>query len=138
MSFIQVIESRLKMKYGKKVQSLSPQQLLSCNYMTEGCTGGWGIMHGYLAENAGIVAEDCAQYQQKTKGVSCSEFAACQPVARVLKTYKLPNPTELSIQQELLRNGPVITDWSAPGFMKTYKSGILDKDRSSDMELLMQ
>ena len=61
-SFIQVIESRLKQKYGKPVAPLSVQQLLSCNYMTEGCDGGWAIMHGFLAENAGISSEECASY----------------------------------------------------------------------------
>lgn len=57
--------------------------------MTEGCDGGWGMMHGFLAENGGITTEECAAYQMKTKGVSCSEFAGCAPVARILKTYKL-------------------------------------------------
>lgn len=98
MSFIQVVESRLRQKYGQKVDDLSPQHLLSCNYLTEGCDGGWGIMHGFLSEGGGIVTEECAKYKTMTKGVSCSEFASCAPVARVARTYKLKNPTELSIQ----------------------------------------
>jgi len=36
--------------------------------MTEGCTGGWAVMNGFFAENAGLVAEDCAPYKAFTKG----------------------------------------------------------------------
>lgn len=77
-------------------------------------------MHGFLTENGGIVTEDCAKYKTSTKGISCSDFASCPSVARVANTYKLKNPTELSIQQELLQNGAVITDWLAPPSMKDY------------------
>ena len=41
-------------------------------------------------------------------------FAACPAVARVASTYELKNPSELTIQREILMNGPVITDWSTP------------------------
>lgn len=81
-------------------------------------------MHGFLMENGGIVTEECAQYQTRTKGISCGDFAQCKPVASVAKTYKLKNPTELSIQQELLRNGAVITDWLAPPSMRNYQGGM--------------
>ena len=36
--------------------------LLDCNYMTEGCDGGWPFFHGYLAENGYLVTEACAPY----------------------------------------------------------------------------
>lgn len=62
VSFTQVIESRLKLRYGKKVPVLSPQQLMTCNYMNEGCDGGWSFFHGYLAENGYLVSEKCAPY----------------------------------------------------------------------------
>lgn len=95
-------------------------------------------MQGFFAENAGITTEECAAYQMQTKDVPCASFANCQPVARVSKTYKLRQTDETAIQREILLNGPVITDWSAPTFMKTYKSGVMDRDKSSDMDSLMQ
>jgi len=133
MGFIQVIESRLKQKFGADVGALSAQHLLSCNYLTEGCAGGWGIMHGFFAENGGIVSEDCAPYKTSTKGVPCSGFSSCPAIARVSRTYKLKDPTETLIQQELLRNGAVITDWLAPPFMKNYKEGIFGQGESNDL-----
>ena len=36
VSFTQVIESRLKLKYGKEIPQLSTQYLNECNYMNEG------------------------------------------------------------------------------------------------------
>ena len=60
VSFTQVIESRLKLKYGKDMPQLSAQYLMQCNYLNEGCDGGWSFFHGYLAENGHLVSEDCA------------------------------------------------------------------------------
>lgn len=40
-SFIQVIQSRLQIKYGKEIDKISAQQLMNCNYHSEGCEGGW-------------------------------------------------------------------------------------------------
>ena len=62
VSLVQVIESRLKLKYGDEPALLSPQYLMSCNYLTEGCDGGWAFFHGLLAENGHLVSEECAPY----------------------------------------------------------------------------
>ena len=101
-SFLQVVESRIKQRYGKAVERLSPQQLLNCNYMTEGCEGGWAVFNGFLAENMHLVTESCAPYLGKkmlagSQVKSCNNHASCPGVARVKQTYKLENPTEKSI-----------------------------------------
>jgi hypothetical protein len=90
--------------------------LLSCNYLTEACDGGWAINHGYFLENAGLVKESCAPYEASSR-IPCSQFSQCSPVARVKSSYKLKNPSELDIQREVLRNGPVITDYTRPSYM---------------------
>lgn len=71
-------------------------------------------MNGFFAENGGLVSENCAPYQATTKGLSCANFASCPVLARVKNSYILKNPNEDSIKKEILRNGIVITDWSAP------------------------
>lgn len=68
VAFTQVAESRLRLKYGKEVPEISPQFLINCNYMTEGCEGGWPHFHAYFAENGHLVSEECAPYQGKTAG----------------------------------------------------------------------
>jgi hypothetical protein len=68
MSFIQVLESRLLTQTGKDIGGLSAQHMMQCNYLTEGCSGGWAIMDGYLAETGGVVSEECAPYLAMTRG----------------------------------------------------------------------
>lgn len=62
------MESKLKVKYGQEVPQLSPQFLLNCNYLTEGCEGGWPHFHSYFAENGHLVSEECAPYMGVTLG----------------------------------------------------------------------
>lgn len=71
ISFTQVMEARLKLKYGKQPQMLSPQQVMTCNYMNEGCDGGWPHFNVIMNENGHLVSEKCGPYKQKTKGDSC-------------------------------------------------------------------
>lgn len=63
----------MKLKFGHKGEQppLSPQFLMQCNYMNEGCDGGWAIFHGFLAEKGGLLTEECAPYKARTKGHSC-------------------------------------------------------------------
>ena len=63
------------------------QFIMSCNYMNEGCEGGWSINNGYWAENAYMVSEKCAPYLSKTKGVKCSDYQKCPPIAKVKSSY---------------------------------------------------
>lgn len=55
VSFVQLIEQRLKLKYGQAVPELSSQMLVDCNYMNEGCKGGYSLFNGYLAESGYLV-----------------------------------------------------------------------------------
>lgn len=57
VAFVEAVESRLKVKYGKDIGQLSPQMLLSCNYMTEGCEGGWPHLQSFFSENGYLVSE---------------------------------------------------------------------------------
>ena len=72
VAFTQAAEQRLMVKYGKQVPQLAPQFLLDCNYLTEGCEGGWPHFHAYFAENGHLVSEDCAPYRSSTAATACS------------------------------------------------------------------
>lgn len=45
--------------------------------MTEGCSGGWAILDGFLAESGGVMSESCAPYLGYTKGKSCGDYSNC-------------------------------------------------------------
>lgn len=49
--------------------------MMQCNYMNEGCDGGWAIFNGFLAENGHLVTEECAPYTARTKGHSCAQYS---------------------------------------------------------------
>lgn len=118
LGFIQVAESRLRLKYadkGVEVPALSPQFLMECNYMNEGCDGGWAIFHGFLAENGHMASEQCAPYKARTKDDKCSNYSHCPKVAKVKSSYYVGGynylPSEKLIQKELLMHGPLVTEF---------------------------
>lgn len=60
---------------------------MTCNYLNEGCEGGWSILNGFFGENAHFVSESCAPYKEKTKKQHCSNYEHCQPLAKIEKSY---------------------------------------------------
>lgn len=91
---------------------------MQCNYLTEGCDGGWSFYHGFLAENGYLASEKCAPYTAKTKGYKCGMYKDCEPVAKVTKSYFIGGAygetTEKKIMKELLRNGIVNGELNVP------------------------
>ena len=111
---------------------LSPQFLMTCNYMNEGCDGGWPFFHGYLAENGHMVTEECAPYKGKTKGDSCSNYASCEPHSKMQNTYFVGkgygDSTEKNMMKEILRNGIVNGELQCPKVFSMYNEGIMTQD----------
>lgn len=142
VSFTTVVEARLKLKYGKVPEPLSPQQLMQCNYLNEGCDGGWSFFHGYLAENAYLVTEKCVPYKAKTKGLTCNIAAKCPAYAKLNKAYFLGGAygevTEESMMKELLRNGPINGELQVPNTFSMYQYGILSNDHEAKMSQYLQ
>ena len=135
-SFIQAVESRMKLKYAHKhieMPDLSIQFIMQCNYLTEGCDGGWAIFDGFFAEQGGIPTEQCAPYSAKTKGSKCSNFAHCEPHTKIARSYYVNgynfDPTEMQIRKEMLMNGPVTTEFLADDDFQIYKGGIMTQQK---------
>ena len=142
VSFTQVVESRLKTKYGEQPTRVSPQQVLSCNYMTEGCDGGWAFGAGLFAENGHLVSEDCAPYAAKTKDEPCSKFSTCPAVAQVNRSYFIGGAygesSESKMMKDLLRNGMINSELLVPSAFMTYSEGILSEDGMQEMHNFLQ
>jgi hypothetical protein len=60
---------------------------MECNYLNEGCDGGWAIFHGFWAERGHLVSEKCSPYKARTKGDKCSNYKDCPGVAKINKSY---------------------------------------------------
>jgi hypothetical protein len=77
---------------GELTELISAQFLKNCNYLSEGCDGGWAINHGFFAELGGLMPESCAAYTADTTQ-SCSAYGFCSPIARVTESKVMYNPT---------------------------------------------
>lgn len=99
--------------------------------MNEGCDGGWPHFNVFLAENAHLVAEECAPYKGKTKGDQCGNYEQCQPISKVQQSYFVGggwgSTSEKKMMKEILRNGPINGDFQAPSMFSLYKEGIFSE-----------
>lgn len=142
VSFTQVIESRIKLKYGKDAPVLSPQYLMQCNYLNEGCDGGWSFFHGYMAENGHMVSEQCAPYRAMTKGIACGDYKGCNTEAKISKTYFIGGAygesSEKKMMKEILHKGIVNGELNVPRVFSFYQQGILSNDHESKMSSYLE
>jgi hypothetical protein len=99
--------------------------------MVEGCAGGWPHLDAYFYEHAHMVGESCAPYSASTKGLSCSKFASCPPLAKIKKTEFVgggfAQVTEKEMMKDILRNGPTSVEFQANQVFAAYKMGILSE-----------
>ena len=93
VSFTQVIESRLKQRYGKKIPVLSPQYLMMCNYLNEGCDGGWSFFHGFLAENGYLVSESAHHTKPRRNKIHAAHTKAASQLLRLSRATSLAELT---------------------------------------------
>lgn len=102
---------------------------MNCNYLVEGCEGGWPHFDAYFYEHAHLIAEDCAPYAGTTKGSKCSNWAQCQPVAKIQNTHYVgggfAQVSEKQMMKDILRNGAITVEFEANKLFSMYKEGIL-------------
>lgn len=126
-----MLEARTKVFYGKS-HRFSPQFALSCNFLNEGCNGGWPILSGYFTSDFYLPLESCAPYRANTKGSTCHEFSQCEPAVKVKDVGYIGgyygNGSELSMMKELRSRGPLIADFRAPLSFSYYKQGVFSDD----------
>ena len=124
-------------KYGEDVPQLSPQQMMTCNYMTEGCDGGWAQFHGLFHKNSYMVAEDCAPYTGQTKGAHCSNYAECEPIAKVADVKFIGGgygaTTEKAMMKEIIHSGAIEGEVNFPSYGHMYTAGVMTNNGMKDL-----
>lgn len=83
---ITMLESRIKLYYGEE-KALSSQMPLQCNFLTEGCHGGWGYLGGMFLNSYYTVNENEARYKGTTGDNQCSEYEKASKAAKVDDVY---------------------------------------------------
>ena len=131
MSFIGSVEARVKIMHGKS-EPLSAQFVIDCNYMNEGCDGGWPLLNGFFAEDFSIPTETCSAYKAFTFGNKCSDHQDCPGVVKIEKSGYIGgvygSSTELLMMKELRARGPIVSDLAVPLSFSYYTSGIFSDD----------
>lgn len=126
-----MLESRIMVYYGEK-HDLSSQFPLQCNFMNEGCHGGWGIFNGIWLEDYYTVARQDANYRGATTPDGCQQFRDALPRAKVANTYYIGGHyngmSERDMMWELRARGPFLLDFNAGRAFQLYKSGVLTED----------
>ena len=112
-----MLESRIKIWEGIE-KHLSIQHRLDCNFINEGCHGGWGYFDGLFLENFGAVEESCAPYEGSITPKGCARWSECPIVAGVKDTYYVGQGaygkmTEADMLKEVRARGPLLFDFNA-------------------------
>jgi hypothetical protein len=127
----QAMEARIKIWYGVD-QRLSVQHRMDCNYMNEGCHGGWGHFDGLFLEQYGAVPETCAPYEGAINTEGCAAHKSCDVVATVADTYYVGSRSygqmsEDDMLKELRARGPILLDFDAEQSFQMYRGGVLEE-----------
>ena len=129
-----MMDSRFEIFYGIK-QSHSPEFLLSCNFWTEGCGGGWPILTMIFANAFHLVSSECASYAVPDVP-SCDTFSECEPIATVSEYGFVGGAygagSEAQMMKELRARGPITAEFEPGMSFFVYDSGIYVESEAED------
>lgn len=121
-----------------KLLLLSPQQILSCNFIAEGCAGGWPLTNGIFAHSFPLVGEKCAPYQASTLKTKCSDYSHCQERVEIVDFYQIGGyyggASELAMMLEIRSKGPISADFKTPLGFAFYDGGIFSDDHVTELK----
>lgn len=107
---------------------ISEQAIVSCDYNSDGCNGGWtGSAFTHLATH-GAKAESCMPYEQDDT-VPCTEDE-CDVIA-YLDGYQ-PLPNNVNVIKSMLTLGPVTTSYTVYDDFYSYQRGCYEHDANTE------
>ena len=129
-STISSLESRLRILTNNEDQTkFSTQYVLSCNFYTQGCGGGYPILVGKFLSEFEMLTEDCYPYQ----GADAECRVSCEN-GYLKKRYFVSNydyiggyygaTNEVAMMKEIRARGPIPANMLVPWSFSYYKKGI--------------
>ena len=109
----------------EKPVALSPQELLDCDVVNNGCKGGYLNNSLDYIKTKGLVSEDCYAYNPDKVDGKCKGI--CKNSTRVKADSYCLLMEEENIKREILKNGPVVSTMHLYVDFLTYKEGIYTK-----------
>jgi len=118
---------------GKVNVVLSPQDMVSCDWLDHGCNGGILTSSWLYLRMFGIVSDECKPYTSGDGKVHelCTFFNSKCTSNGVYKKYKAKNfyylPTINEIKQNISEKGPIETGFMVYDDFLNYKTGVYKK-----------
>jgi cathepsin B len=128
----EVLSDRFCIASNKKIDVvLSPQYLVSCDTAEFGCGGGYPGMSWKFLMSSGVLTDGCLPYKagNGTDPVKCKTVKSCEDGSKFKNYYAKKGsatafPNAKSIQNSILKYGPVEATLQVFEDFKAYKSGI--------------
>lgn len=110
---------------GSKPVVLSPEYLISCDHVDQGCGGGLTDNAWLFLQHSGVALDSCSPYTQKAQ--ACP--SKCNSTSQQLKLFSAssaftPGLSLSAIQSEIVSRGPVETSFFVFEDFMNYKSGV--------------
>lgn len=106
--------------------ALSPQDLVSCDYLDSGCNGGNLESEWSWMKSTGICTDDCMGYKSANGTVPACPVT-CDDLVTPIVRYKAKRYAHIQanqIQQDLSKNGPIEVAFYVYEDFRSYKSGV--------------
>jgi len=117
------IESAYGIKNGKVIDHLSPQQLVDCSMMTNGCKGGWPEdAYSYVQNSGGVMSERDYPYLGVQGQCKFNQSA----VSIKLKTYNFCLWCQKNGWRNLLGQGSISVLVTSQDILKNYGGGVIN------------
>jgi cathepsin B len=115
---------------GKTNVVLSPEDLVACDTVDQGCNGGYLSMAWRYLTNTGIVTDTCFPYSSGSGTVPHCPHGQCQDTSEDYVKYKCTSgsiveaTTVDEIKSEIYAHGPMETAFDVYEDFMNYKSGV--------------
>ena len=131
MSVVEMLTARLQIQSNNEHKpQLSPQYVVSCNFYTEGCDGGYPTLVNKFISEFDLVTESCFPFTATNQ--SCKNVcASSSEVYSVSDYYYIGGyygaSDEERMMKEIRARGPIIGNFEPPMDFSYYTSGIYQK-----------
>lgn len=117
--------------------TLSPQDLVSCDILDQGCNGGYPFTTWTYLITQGIITDKCRPYTSGRGDVEKCDRKTCSDGVTKYRRYKARDYyTFLSInaiKREIMNNGPIQTSFLAYEDLHYYKDGVYVKTEGAKL-----
>ena len=135
-STVQAVESAVALKTGV-LYNLSEQQLVDCDDMDFGCSGGWmDNAFNWINQNNGLCSGDDYPYVSGNSGMSnkCLTTCSLKPNTKVMSHVDIPINSDLSLMQVLSQQPVSVALEADQSGFQFYSSGVFTGDCGTTLD----